>query len=83
MGLMKNTECTIFLTTKRGYTQTYRRADKSWTQTSPKGVVRQMTAEQLLSHLLPALAFGHVRLKVVPEAKVRARNKYLTKPAER
>jgi hypothetical protein len=72
---MKNTECTILLTTKHGYTQTYRREEKRWTQTTPKGVVRQMTAEQLLSHLLPALAFGRVRLKVVPDAKVRARKK--------
>ena len=80
---MKNTECTILLTTKHGYTQTYRRADKGWTQTTPKGVVRRMTAEQLLSHLLPALAFGHVRLKVVPDAKVMVRNKCLARLAKK
>lgn len=80
---MRNNECTIFLTTKHGYTQRYRKADEGWTQTGPNGVVRWMTAEQLLSHLLPAIAFGRVRLKVVPNAKVRARNTRLTRRAEK
>jgi hypothetical protein len=80
---MKNTECTIFLTTKHGYTQRYRKADEGWTQTGPSGVVRRMTAEQLLSHLLPAIAFGHVRLRVVPDAKVKARKEHLTKLVEK
>jgi len=30
-----------------------------WTQTTAKGVVRPMTAEQLLSHILPPLAAGN------------------------
>ncbi|MEK6927294.1 MAG: hypothetical protein AABX11_02580 [Nanoarchaeota archaeon] len=53
---MKNDECIIYLTTKRGSTQIYRRDKKGWTQKSSKGIVRRMTAEQLLSHLLPPLA---------------------------
>ncbi len=65
---MKNTECTISMTTKHGYTQTYRKGNKGWTQTGPDGVVRRMTAEQLLSHLLPALAYGRLRVKVEPDA---------------
>ena len=64
---MKNTECTIYITTKRGFEQRYRRAKDGWTQTGPNGVVRQMTAEQLLSHLLPSLAFGHVIVRVEPD----------------
>ena len=52
---MKNTECTIFMTTKHGSTQIYRKDKNGWTQTSSKGIVRRMTAEQLLSHLLPPL----------------------------
>lgn len=52
---MKNTECIIYITTKRGYTQIYRKDNDGWTQTSPNGKVRRMTAEQLLSHLLPPL----------------------------
>ena len=64
---MKNTECTIYITTKRGFEQRYRRAKNGWTQTGPNGVVRPMTAEQLLSHLLPPLAFGHVIVRVEPD----------------
>ena len=64
---MKNTECTIYITTKRGFERRYRRAKIGWTQTGPNGVVRPMTAEQLLSHLLPALAFGHVIVRVEPD----------------
>jgi len=52
---MKNTDCLIHITTKRGYTQTYCKDNNGWTQTSPNGIVRRMTAEQLLSHLLPQL----------------------------
>jgi len=52
---MKNTECVLYLITKHGSTQIYRRDKIGWTQKSSKGIVRRMTAEQLLSHLLPAL----------------------------
>ena len=55
MRNMKNTDCTIYMTTKHGSTQIYRKNNKGWTQTSSKGIVRRMTAEQLLSHLLPPL----------------------------
>jgi hypothetical protein len=34
------------------------------------GNVYAMTAEQLLSHILPALAFGHATVKVVPDEGV-------------
>lgn len=56
---MKNTDCVIYITTKRGYTQIYRKDNNGWTQTSPNGIVRRMTAEQLLSHLLPPLIAGN------------------------
>jgi hypothetical protein len=52
---MKNTDCRIYLITKGGSRQTYCRDKNGWTQTSSKGIVRRMTAEQLLSHLLPPL----------------------------
>ena len=64
---MKNTECTIYITTKRGFEQRYRRTKNGWTQTGPNGVVRPMTAEQLLSHLLPPLAYGHANVRVEPD----------------
>jgi hypothetical protein len=53
---MKNDECVIYVSTKRGYTQIYRREKTGWTQTSPNGKVRKLSAEQLLSHILPSLA---------------------------
>ena len=56
---MKNNECTIYISTRRGSTQTYRKVGDVWTQTTAKGVVRPMTAEQLLSHILPLLAAGN------------------------
>jgi len=56
---MKNNECTIYISTRRGSTQTYRKVGDVWTQTTAKGVVRPMTAEQLLSHILPPLAVGN------------------------
>ena len=52
---MKNDECIIYIITKCVSTQTYKHDDKGWIQTSSKGIVRRMTAEQLLSHLLPGL----------------------------
>ena len=69
---MKNTECTITITTSHGHTQTYRKGKNGWTQTGPNGVVRPMTAEQLLSHILPPLAVGnpdHMRVRVEPDEK--------------
>jgi len=38
-----------------------------WIQTSSKWIVRRCTAEQLLSHILPLLAFEYVTFKVVPD----------------
>jgi hypothetical protein len=47
----------IYIITKSGnITQTYRKEKDGWTQTSSKGTVRSLTAEQLLSHILPPLA---------------------------
>ena len=52
---MKNNECTIyFIIKKSGWTQKYRKVKDHWTQTT-NGKVRKMTAEQFISHLLPAL----------------------------
>jgi hypothetical protein len=53
---LKNNECTIYITTKHGYTQRYRKEKNGWTQTNPNGKVRLVSAEQLLSHILPSLA---------------------------
>ena len=64
---MKNDECTIYIITKNGSTQTFRRDKEGWKQTSSKGIIRSCTAEQVLFYILPPLAFGHATLKVVPD----------------
>ena len=66
---MKNSGCTIYISTRRGSTQTYRKVGDVWTQTTAKGVVRSMTAEQLLSHILPPLAAGNTGRAVVRVVK--------------
>lgn len=53
---LRNSECAVYVTTRRGYVQRYRREKDGWTQTSPNGKVRRLSAEQLLSHILPCLA---------------------------
>jgi len=52
---MKNDECVIYMTTTGGSVQVYKKDAKGWTQKSSRGIVRRMTPEQFLSHLLPAL----------------------------
>ena len=68
---MKNTDCVIYITTKRGWTQIYLKEKNGWTQTGPNGIVRRLSAEQLLSHLLPPLAADNSgRLSIRVERRV-------------
>ena len=59
---MKNNECTIYISTKSGWKQVYKRDKKGWIQITNR-VVRRMTAEQLLSHLLPVIAWNKEGIK--------------------
>ena len=69
---MKNDECTIYFTTKKGKVlQSFRKGKNGWAQTSSRGIVRHCTAEQVLSHLLPLLAIGHAKVKVEPDKKIK------------
>ena len=70
-----NTDFIIFISTKSGRTWKYVKDDEGWTQTAPTGKVRRMTAEQLISHLLPALSVEKPGLNVKVEKKVRNRKK--------
>ena len=72
---MRNHQCEIRFIAASGWTQTVRKRgpDGSWVQTT-NGVERVMTAEQLLSHLLPALVSmqqrpqrPRARVEVVPD----------------
>jgi hypothetical protein len=53
---MRNVDYVIRITTKKGLTWSYVKDGDGWVQTGPTGRVHRMTAEQLLSHLLPPLA---------------------------
>jgi hypothetical protein len=67
---MKNDECTIYLITKHGKKQIWRKEKDGWVETSSRGIVRRgLTAEQLVSHLLPPLAFKHAKVVVLPKNK--------------
>ena len=72
---MKNDECTIYIITKNGAKQSFRKEKDGWIQTSSKGIVHCCTAEQVLSHILPPLAFGNVTLKVEPDHKYEKQKK--------
>jgi hypothetical protein len=64
---MKNTDCVIYITTKRGRTWSYLKEINGWTQTGPTGIVHRLSVEQLLSHLLPPLVAdnsGHLSVRV-------------------
>jgi hypothetical protein len=52
---MKNDECIIYFITNGGSKQIWYKDKKGWKQKSGKGIIRRATAEQFLSHLLPAL----------------------------
>jgi len=62
---MRNDECRIRLITPSGKEQVFQKEEGHWVQISTRGIKRPCTAEQVLSHLLPALFFGRVATKVV------------------
>ena len=69
---MKNSECTICIMSKHGWIQKYRRGKEGWIQTSLNGVVRSLSAEQLLSHILPLLAgIGHFTVRVESDNRIK------------
>jgi len=53
---MKNSECTIYIMSKNGCIQKFRKEKDGWVQTSSKGIERSCSAEQVISHILPILA---------------------------
>jgi hypothetical protein len=70
---LRNDECTIYIATRRGYVQRYRREKDCWTQTSPNGKARPLSAEQLLSHILPLLAgISPASIRVEPDKQKKA-----------
>ena len=73
---MKNDECIIYIYNNKGsILQSYRKIGDTWTQTiRSNGAIRTMTAEQLLSHILPPLAgvsVAKVKVILLPRARVK------------
>ncbi len=64
-----NADYIIYITSQSGRTWKYAKDNEGWTQIAPTGKVRRMTAEQLVSHLLPALAMKKPSLNVKVERK--------------
>ena len=62
--MAKNTDYVIHITTSRGQTWSHVKEGDSWTRTGPNGRVHRMSAEQLLSHLLPPLSADQPGLSV-------------------
>jgi hypothetical protein len=71
--IMKNSECTIYIMFKDRCINKFRKEKEGWMLTSSNGTVYPCTAEQMVSHLLPALAGikgPHVTVKVEPDKKI-------------
>ncbi len=64
-----NIDYLIHVTTRRGRTWSYSKEDGGRTQTGPRGQRRRLSAEQLLSHLLPPLAGAQRGLTVRVERR--------------
>jgi hypothetical protein len=67
---MKNSECVIYIETKTTRSITVKEGDH-WLHTSSGGRTYMMTAEQLLSHILPPLA-GKKGVKVIVRKRAAA-----------
>lgn len=53
---MKNSGCTIYIMSKHGWIQKFKKEKSGWVLTTAKGTAYPCTAEQVLSHMLPVLA---------------------------
>ncbi len=67
--MARNTDYLIHISTSRGQTWSHLKEGDGWTRTGPNGRVHRMTAEQLLSHLLPPLAGDQPSVSVRMERK--------------
>lgn len=65
MKKTNDTYCVVF----RGerIVERYYRDKSGWLKVSNRGRIFRMTAEQVLNHLLPALAFGELGVEVTVE----------------
>lgn len=64
-----NTDYVIYITTKHGRAWKHVKENNGWTRTGPNGRVYRMSAEQLLSHILPPLAGDQQGISVMVERR--------------
>jgi hypothetical protein len=70
---VKNDECTIYIMKGKKCVNKFRKDKDSWSLTIASGRVFSCTCEQMVSHLLPALAFGGKRgitIEVIPDEEL-------------
>jgi hypothetical protein len=70
---MRNDECTINIMKGERCINKFRKDKDGWTLTTTTGRVFPCTCEQMVSHLLPALAFGDkkgITVKVIPDKEL-------------
>ena len=61
---MRNDECKIYIYHKNKLVNTWYKEKSKWILVSTKGTVHYATAEQFLSHLLPAIMNEDFTVKV-------------------
>lgn len=67
---MSNDECVLYVESNRGSRVRFFKDGKQWVQVSTRGREFPMTAEQVLSHVLPCLVPGaERRLKIWVERR--------------
>ena len=70
---MKNDECTIYIMKGDKCINKFKKDRSRWSLTIATGRVFPCTCEQMVSHLLPALAFGSregIEVKVFPDVGI-------------
>ena len=71
---MKNDECTIYIMKGEKCINKFKKDRSRWSLTFATGRVFPCTCAQMVSHLLPALAFGSrkgITVKVIPDEENR------------
>jgi len=74
---LKNNECTTYILFKGQWAQKFKKGENGWKLYSRNGNVRPCTAEQFLSHLLPALAGikgPNITVRVEPDGETATKN---------
>ena len=69
---MKNDECTIYIMKGEKCVNKFRKSQTGWSLTIASGRIFPCSCEQMVSHLLPALAFADKKgliVKVIPDKK--------------